>query len=80
MRPAKGKRCLVVKCTWGTKCHACWEMIDKVCEKESRDTPQHGDKEFFIPYYAFDYRCPHFENKPYLFESVYGQRRSETAT
>lgn len=80
-RPAKGTRALVVKCNWNIQCLTCWEMIDKVCEKENRDAPQLGDKEFFIPYYAFDYRCQHNgETKPYLFESVYGTRRSETTT
>jgi len=78
MRPVKGKRDFVIKCKWKTLCEFCWTEIDKICEKESRESPSLQDKEFLVPYYVFDWQCPHKTTKPYLFESVYGERKTTT--
>lgn len=78
-RPAKGKRDLVVKCNWVTPCVECWSYVEEACTKEDRLTPSLEAKEFLVPYYCFDWRCEHSQNKPFLFESSYA-RRSETPT
>lgn len=76
IRPQKAKVTMLVKAHWNYQCALCWNKVNEVCETMDRETPALQDREFFVPYVCFDWKCKHNHAEPYLFESAYAKRQT----
>lgn len=68
----------VVRVSWKTQCPDCWEFFHQEMSRREKHTPSFLENDFMVPAAFLEWKCPHSETKPHLFESFYVKKESGT--
>lgn len=69
----------VVRVSWKTQCEECWDFFHQEMSRRSKHTPSFLENDFMVPAAFLDWKCPHGETKPPIFESFYVKKESGTS-
>lgn len=68
----------VVRVSWKTQCETCWEVFHQEMSRREKHTPSFLENDFLVPAAFLNWKCPHSETKPPIFESFYVKKESGT--
>lgn len=78
IRPPKARNDFLLKVTWETKCGLCLNILNELSSHIKRPPISFEEKEFFVVERWYHWKCEHSSGEPYIFESVYGKRKTTT--